>query len=113
MDKVISRFLFGEIGINQLGERGDRLFLVRAVGNKCDLRALDDAKGKHAEKALRIDASVFFLDPNAALEFIRLLDKESSRSGMEADLIVDNYLFGNHTCHSLTLYKMHIGAFLI
>ena len=98
---VLLRLSLGEVGIYKLGERRDSLILIRAVSDQCDRGTLDDTKGKHAKKALRIDASLFFLDPNAALEFVCLLDKESSRSGVKANLIVNNYLFGYHTCHSL------------
>ncbi len=61
----------------------------------------DDPERENAEKALRVDTSVFLFNPNAALELIGFLNEESRGSGMKTYLIVDDYFFGYHTCHSL------------
>ena len=74
---------------------------VSAVGNDGYRSALDDPERENAEKALRVDTSVFLFNPNAALEFIGFLNEESRGSGMKTYLIVNDYFFGYHTCHSL------------
>ena len=93
------------IRINQIAQGLDGLFLIRAVGDDGDSRALDDAQGQDAQQALGVDAALFLLDPDAALELVGLLDEEGRGSGMETDLIVDDYLFGYHARHSSLLYR--------
>ena len=68
----------GKIGIDQCGQGIDRFLLVGAVGHEGDRRALHDAKRQDAEKALGVNASLVFLDPDAALELVCLLDKKTA-----------------------------------
>jgi hypothetical protein len=97
--------LLGEIGINQLRERCNSRFLIRAVSNNGDGGALYDAQRQNAQKALGVDTPLFLLDPDAALELIGFLNEERRGSGVKAHLIVDNYFLGNHARISLNLYE--------
>jgi hypothetical protein len=69
--------LFGEIRVDQLGQRRYGIIFINAVGNYVYRRAFYNAEREDAQKALRIHAPVFFFYPYAALEFICLLNEES------------------------------------
>ena len=93
---VCSRLLLGEVGIDQSGQPLDCRVLVSAVSDNTDRCALDNAEGQNTQKALGIHAPLFFLDPDAALEFIGDLDEKCGGSGVKTDLVIDDYLFGYH-----------------
>ena len=95
--------LLGEVRIDESRQRCDRFFLIRAVRNDRDLGTLHDAEGQDAQKALGIDAALFLLDPDAALELVGFLDEKRRRSGMKAYLIVNDYFFAYHSRHPLIL----------
>ena len=88
--------VLGKIGIDQRGQGIDRFLLVGAVRHEGDRRALHDAKRQDAEKALGVNASLVFFDPDAALELICLLDEESRGPCMESHLVVDDCFFRDH-----------------
>ena len=95
-----------EVTIDELGQRSNRLFLIDAVSDDRDGSTLYDAKGQNAEQALGVNAPFFLLDPDAALEFIRLLNEEGCGSGVKTYLIVDNDLFGYHVSPLLITYEI-------
>ena len=99
--------LLGEVRVDQRGQGLDRLFFIGAVGNDRDGGALHDAEREHTQKTLGIDTPLFLLDPDAAFEFIGLLNKEGRGSGMKADLVVNDYFFRYHsrTPYSLNPYR--------
>ena len=97
----------GKVGCDKLWKRIDSSCLVSTVGNEVDSSALNDAQRENAEQALGIDTSVFLLDPDAAFELVCFLNKESSRSCVQAHLIVNNYFFGYHSRHSSWSQKIN------
>ena len=96
--------LLRKIRIDQIGQGLDRFFFVRTVCNKGHGRTLDDPQRENAQKTFGVDTTFILFNPNAAFKLIGLLNEESRRSCVQADLIVDNDLFANHTRHSLLLF---------
>ena len=75
--------------LDQLGQRVNSFLLVAAVGDQRHGGALHNAQAQHAQQALGIDAALFLLYPDAALELVGLLDKIRSGSGVQTDLVLD------------------------
>ena len=73
---------------NELGEI--------AVSNNVYTHPFDNAKGQYAKQALGIDSPLFLLNPDAALEFIGLLDEECGRPRTEPDLVHYNDFLNKH-----------------
>ena len=101
--------LLGKARVDQLHQGVHGLFLVGAIGNDADGDTAHNAQAEHAEKALGVYAPLFLLHPDGRLELVSLLDKEGSRTGMEADLILDQYFFSTHA-NSLS-YRIDKGDF--
>ena len=89
--------LFSEAGLDKSDQSIDCFLFIGAAGHDLDVGAAHDAKGQNAEKGLGVDASLVFLDPDAGLELISLLDEERCRTGMKATLILNFYAFDIHS----------------
>ena len=85
--------LLREVRVNQPSEGFDRFVLISAIRNNLHCGTFDNTEGQNAEQALRIHASLFLLNPDAALELVGLLDKERCGSGVKPNLVIDNYIF--------------------
>ena len=83
---------FRKSAVDQLAKSGDRSVLILPVGKQSDSHSLCNPHGKHAQKALGIDLSILFFDPDRALICIRLLNEEGSRSCVQAAGIDDRYI---------------------
>ena len=94
--RVPSIVLLAEIVVHQVHQRGDSFLFISAVSDQGNGGALHDAQGQNAQQALGIDAAVFLLDSDAALELVGLLNKESSGSGMQTYLVVNSDLLCIH-----------------
>ena len=96
-------FLFCKAGFNKLYKLFYSLLLIGTAGNNADICTAHNTEGKNTEKALCVYSSFFLLKPDLRLEFISLLDKESSRTSVKTNLILNFYIFNKHN-----LYLPHI-----
>ena len=96
-DEKCSENLFYE----HIGQCLDCFFLIGALSNDADARALGDAHGQNAEQALGVDLAVFHLDPDAGLELVGLLDEVGSLTVIKAGFALYDGLLHVHRRHSL------------
>src|SRR5699024_6445402 len=82
-----------KVGIDELGQGLDSRILISAVGDDVDGCTLDNPQGEHAQEALCVHTSLFFLHPDAALKLVGFLNEESRWPGMKTYLILDDYFF--------------------
>ena len=86
--------LLAKIIVDQVLQGGHSFLLISAIGDEGDDGALSDAQRQNAQQALSIDATLFSLDPDAALKLISLLDEVGGGTGVQADLV----LHGDFLC---------------
>ena len=73
---------------------------ICTISNNLDLCTANDSQGQNAQQALCIHTTFFLFDPDRGTEFVRLLNKECSRSCVQTNLILYHYIF---TVHKQTL----------
>ncbi len=96
--------LFRKTRLDQLYKALNSCLFVCTVSHDLDGRTANDTERKNAEKALSVYSSLFLLDPDRRLEFISLLDEESSRTSVETYLILNHYFLDEHLILLLTKY---------
>src|SRR5207248_2038348 len=92
------RQLFGlvELPVDQLLDRLDRGGLVLAVGADGDDRSFSSGQEENAEDRLGVDVLVALADLDVRLETRRDVHELRRRACMEAELVLDLDVFGDH-----------------
>ena len=88
--------LLGETGIYQLYQAFHGSLLVGTVGDDADGGAAHDAQAQNAQQALGVNAALFLLNPDGRLVLVGLLNEEGSRTGMQADFVLNGNFFNKH-----------------
>lgn len=89
--------LFGECRFDQLDKAVNSSLLVNAVSDDADVGAADNTQRQYTQQRLGVYSPLFLLNPDRRLEFVCLLDKESSGTCVETNLIFDGNIFQIHT----------------
>ena len=96
-----NRHLKMSVVLDQLVQSCNCFLLINAVSDQGDDSALGNAQRQNTQQALSVDAALFLLDPDAALELVGLLDEIGSGTGMQADLILHSNFLSIHRTNLL------------